>query len=45
VAAAIPAGAPTLIVIGPVVALRPLLADWQQAAPMSSALPSRRATA
>jgi uroporphyrin-III C-methyltransferase len=44
-AAAIPAGAPTLIVIGPVVALRPLLADWQQAAPMSSALPSRRATA
>ena len=31
----IPRAAPTLIVIGPVVALRPLLAGWQQAAPMS----------
>ena len=30
-----PVGAPTLIVIGPVVALRPLLADWQQTAPMT----------
>jgi siroheme synthase len=31
-AAAIPPNAPTLIVIGPVVALRPLLADWLDAA-------------
>ncbi len=44
-AAAIPAGVPTLIVIGPVVALRALLADWQQIAPMSCAPASRRATA
>ena len=35
VAAAIPPNAPTLIVIGPVVALRPLLADWLDAAPGS----------
>jgi len=43
-AAAIPAGAATLIVTGPVLALRPLLAPWQQTAPMSlSALsPSKR---
>jgi uroporphyrin-III C-methyltransferase len=32
-AAAIPSHAPTLIVIGPVVALRPLLASWQETAP------------
>jgi uroporphyrin-III C-methyltransferase len=32
-AAAIPSDAPTLIVIGPVVALRPLLASWQEADP------------
>ncbi len=30
-----PSAAPTLIVIGPVVALRPLLAGWQQTAPMT----------
>jgi uroporphyrin-III C-methyltransferase len=29
-----PAGAARLVVVGPVVALRPLLAGWQQAAPM-----------
>jgi uroporphyrin-III C-methyltransferase len=34
-AARIPAHAPTLIVLGPVVALRPLLAAWQLAAPLS----------
>ena len=33
--AAIPAGAPTLILVGPTIALRPLLADWQQTAPMT----------
>lgn len=33
--AAAPASAPTLIVVGPVVALRTLLAAWQQATPMS----------
>ncbi|MEJ0017994.1 MAG: uroporphyrinogen-III C-methyltransferase [Acetobacteraceae bacterium] len=32
-AATIPQDAPTLIVIGPVVALRPLLAGWQETAP------------
>jgi uroporphyrin-III C-methyltransferase len=32
-AATVPARAPTLIVIGPVVALRPLLACWQETAP------------
>ena len=31
----IPAGAPTLILVGPVIALRPLLADWQQTEPMT----------
>lgn len=31
----VPAGAATLIVIGPVLALRPLLAPWQQTAPMT----------
>lgn len=38
----IPRAAPTLIVIGPVVALRPLLAGWQQAAPMSCAAAENR---
>ena len=33
--AGIPAGAATLIVVGPVIALRPLLADWQQTEPMT----------
>ncbi|HEY8288370.1 MAG TPA: hypothetical protein VIG49_03805, partial [Acetobacteraceae bacterium] len=28
-------GSPTLIVIGPVVALNPLLSAWQQTAPMT----------
>jgi uroporphyrin-III C-methyltransferase len=32
--AGIPAGAATLILVGPVIALRPLLADWQQTEPM-----------
>jgi uroporphyrin-III C-methyltransferase len=31
----IPAGAATLIVVGPVIALRPLLAAWQQTTPMT----------
>ena len=45
-AAAIPAGVPTLTVIGPVVTLRALLADWQQVSPMSAAAATpRRATA
>ncbi len=30
-----PAGTPTLILVGPVIALRPLLADWQQTEPMT----------
>jgi uroporphyrin-III C-methyltransferase len=33
--AGIPAGAATLILVGPVIALRPLLADWQQIEPMT----------
>ena len=33
--AAVPAGAATLILVGPVIALRPLLADWQQTEPMT----------
>jgi uroporphyrin-III C-methyltransferase len=33
--AGIKAGAATLILVGPVVALRPLLADWQQTGPMT----------
>jgi uroporphyrin-III C-methyltransferase len=33
----VPEGAATLIVVGPVVALRPLLADWQQTTPMTIA--------
>jgi uroporphyrin-III C-methyltransferase len=45
VSAAIPRDAPTLIVIGPVVALRSLIAGWQDAAPMSCAPASSRATA
>jgi uroporphyrin-III C-methyltransferase len=32
--AGIPAGAATLILVGPVIALGPLLADWQQTEPM-----------
>jgi uroporphyrin-III C-methyltransferase len=35
--AGVPVGAPTLIVVGPVIALRPLLADWQQIEPMTVA--------
>jgi uroporphyrin-III C-methyltransferase len=31
----VPAGAATLIVVGPTIALRPLLADWQQTEPMT----------
>jgi uroporphyrin-III C-methyltransferase len=31
----IPAGAATLILVGPTIALRPLLADWQQTEPMT----------
>ncbi len=34
-APSLPAGAPTLIVVGPVVALRALLAGWQQVSPMT----------
>jgi uroporphyrin-III C-methyltransferase len=45
VAADIPNDTPTLIVVGPVVALRPLIAAWQDAAPMSCAPTSSRATA
>ncbi len=33
--AGIPFGAPTLILVGPTVALRPLLANWQQTEPMT----------
>jgi hypothetical protein len=33
--ASIPAGAATLILVGPTIALRPLLADWQQTDPMT----------
>jgi uroporphyrin-III C-methyltransferase len=33
--AGIPAGAATLILVGPTIALRPLLADWQQTEPMT----------
>jgi uroporphyrin-III C-methyltransferase len=43
--AGIPRDAPTLIVVGPVVALRPLIAAWQDAEPMSCAPTSSRATA
>jgi uroporphyrin-III C-methyltransferase len=37
--------APTLIVIGPVVALRPMLAAWQQADPMAADISTRADTA
>jgi uroporphyrin-III C-methyltransferase len=43
--AGIPRDAPTLIVVGPVVALRPLIAAWQDAAPISCAPAPSRATA
>ena len=33
--AGIPAGAATLILVGPTIALRPLLAAWQQTEPMT----------
>jgi uroporphyrin-III C-methyltransferase len=33
--AGVPAGAATLILVGPTIALRPLLADWQQTEPMT----------
>lgn len=36
-AAALPSGPPTLIVIGPVVALRSMIGGWQQTAPMALA--------
>jgi uroporphyrin-III C-methyltransferase len=45
VAAAIPQDAPTLIVIGPVVALRSLIATWQDTEPMSATRTTHRATA
>jgi uroporphyrin-III C-methyltransferase len=35
--AGVPAGAATLILVGPTIALRPLLADWQQTEPMTVA--------
>jgi uroporphyrin-III C-methyltransferase len=38
--AGIPTGAATLILVGPTIALRPLLADWQQTAPMTVAIPA-----
>jgi uroporphyrin-III C-methyltransferase len=44
VAAAISRDAPTLIVIGPVVTVRALLADWQQHTPMTVVPASRRVT-
>ena len=33
--ATIPPGTPTLVLVGPTIALRPLLADWQQTEPMT----------
>jgi uroporphyrin-III C-methyltransferase len=36
----IPPGAATLILVGPTIALRPLLADWQQTEPMTVAVPT-----
>ena len=41
--AAVPADAPTLLVIGPVVALRDVLAAWQQTDPMQLTPPARTA--
>jgi uroporphyrin-III C-methyltransferase len=43
--AGIPPSAATLIVVGPVIALRPLLADWQQTSPMMLAADTDRASA
>jgi uroporphyrin-III C-methyltransferase len=45
VSATLPRDAPTLIVVGPVVDLRRLIAAWQDAAPMCCTPASRRATA
>jgi len=45
VAAGIPHTAPTLIVVGPVVALRPMIAAWQDVAPMTCTPAPRRASA
>lgn len=45
VAAALPASVPTLIVIGPVLALRDVLAPLQQVHPMAASRPPARATA
>jgi uroporphyrin-III C-methyltransferase len=39
--AGIPPGAATLILVGPTIALRPLLADWQQTEPMTVDSPTR----
>ena len=36
----VPAGAPTLILVGPTIALRPLLAEHQQIEPMTVAIPN-----
>jgi uroporphyrin-III C-methyltransferase len=44
-AAGIPAGAATLILVGPVIALRPLLADWQQTEPMTVDTPGAQSAA
>jgi uroporphyrin-III C-methyltransferase len=38
--AGIPAGAATLILVGPTIALRPLLTDWQQTEPMTVEFPT-----
>jgi uroporphyrin-III C-methyltransferase len=45
VSATLPRDAPTLIVVGPVVDLRRLIAAWQDTAPMCCTPASRRATA
>ncbi|HEY6432321.1 MAG TPA: uroporphyrinogen-III C-methyltransferase [Acetobacteraceae bacterium] len=45
IAATIPAHAPTLIMVGPVVALRELIGPWQDTAPMVVTPATRRATA
>ena len=45
VAATMAASSPTLIVIGPVVALRAMLAPWQDATPMTQGAAARRAPA
>ncbi|HYZ25005.1 MAG TPA: uroporphyrinogen-III C-methyltransferase [Rhodopila sp.] len=41
----IPQGAATLIVVGPVLALRPMLAGWQQTSPMTAMPPHHAAQA